>query len=83
MVLMLGVGYEGVICFVLDVMISYGFNVCLLLLVGVGVVIFVEMVVLLLKKVLMCLIGLYNENECVVLLEKMLEDGINKIGLGL
>ena len=82
MVLMPGAGYEGVTRFVLDVMTSYGLNACPPLLVGVGVATSVETAALLSKKALMRPIGSHNENERAASLEKMLEDGINKIGLG-
>ncbi len=82
MVLMPGAGYEGVTRFVLDVMTSYGLNACPPLLVGVWVATSVETAALLSKKALMRPIGSHNDNERAALLEKMLEDGINKIGLG-
>ena len=82
MVLMPGEGYEGVTKFVLDVMTSYGLNACPPLLVGVGVATSVETAALLSKKALMRPIGSHNENERAAKMEKLLEDGINEIGLG-
>lgn len=82
MVLMPGAGYEGVTQFVLDVMTSYGLNACPPLLVGVGVATSVETAALLAKKALMRPVGSHNPNERAASLEKLLEDGINKIGLG-
>lgn len=82
MVLMPGAGYEGVTQFVMDVMTSYGLNACPPLLVGVGVATSVETAALLSKKALMRPIGSQNPNERAAKLEKLLEDGINKIGLG-
>lgn len=82
MVLMPGAGYEGVTQFVLDVMTSYGLNACPPLLVGVGVATSVETAALLSKKALMRPIGSVNPNERAHKLETLLEDGINKIGLG-
>ena len=82
MVLMPGEGYEGIVRFVMDVMTSYGFNACPPLLVGVGVATSVETAALLSKKALMRPLGSHNENERAALLEKLLEDGINEIGLG-
>lgn len=82
MVLMPGAGYEGVTRFVLDVMTSYGLNACPPLLVGVGVATSVETAALLSKKALMRPIGSHNENERAAKMEKLLEDGINEIGLG-
>ena len=82
MVLMPGAGYEGVTRFVLDVMTSYGLNACPPLLVGVGVGTSVEVAALHAKKALMRPIGSHNPNKNAALLEQLLEDGINKIGLG-
>ncbi len=82
MVLMPGAGYEGVTEFVLDVMTSYGVNACPPLLVGVGVATSVETAALLSKKALMRPIGSHSDNERAAKLEKLLEDGINAIGIG-
>ena len=82
MVLMPGAGYEGVTQFVLDQMTSYGLNACPPLLVGVGVATSVETAALLSKKALMRPIGSHNPNERAAAMEKLLEDGINSIGLG-
>ena len=81
-VLMPGEGYEGVTKFVLDRMTSYGLNACPPLLVGVGVATSVETAAMLSKKALMRPIGSHNENERAAKMEKLLEDGINAIGLG-
>ena len=82
MVLMPGEGYEGVTKFVLDRMTSYGLNACPPLLVGVGVATSVETAALLSKKALMRDIGSHNTNERAAKMEKLLEDGINAIGIG-
>ena len=82
MVLMPGAGYEGVTQFVMDVMTSYGLNACPPLLVGVGVATSIETAALLSKKALMRPIGSHNSNARAAKMEKLLEDGINKIGLG-
>lgn len=82
MVLMPGAGYEGVMRFVLDQMTSYGLNACPPLLVGVGVATNVETAALLSKKALMRPIGSHNPNARAAEMEKLLEDGINSIGLG-
>ncbi len=81
-VLMPGEGYEGVTRFVLDRMTSYGLNACPPLLVGVGVATSVETAALLSKKALMRPIGSHNENPRAAQMERLLEDGINAIGLG-
>ena len=82
MVLMPGEGYEGVTRFVMDVMTSYGLNACPPLLVGVGIATSVETAAVLSKKALMRPLGIHNSNERAASMEKLLEDGINKIGLG-
>lgn len=82
MVLMPGAGYEGVTQFVMDVMTSYGLNACPPLLVGVGVATSIETAALLSKKALMRPIGSRNSNARAAKMEQLLEDGINKIGLG-
>ena len=82
MVLMPGAGYEGVTDFVLDQMTSYGLNACPPLLVGVGVGTSVETAALNSKKALMRPIGSHNDNANAAKMEQLLEDGINKIGLG-
>ena len=51
-------------------------------LVGVGVATSVETAALLSKKALMRPLGSHNENERAASMEKLLEDGINAIGLG-
>lgn len=81
MVLMPSEGYEGVTKFVLDRMTTYGLNACPPLLVGVGVATSVETAALLSKKTLMRDIGSHSENERAAKMEKLLEDGINTIGL--
>lgn len=82
MVLMPGAGYEGITKFVLDQMTSYGLNACPPLLVGVGVATSVETAALLSKKALLRPLGSHNENARAAEMEKLLEDGINAIGLG-
>ena len=82
MVLMPGDGYEGVAKFVMDVMTSYGPNACPPLFVGVGVGTSVETAALLSKKALMRPVGSKSTNERAALMEELLEEGINAIGLG-
>jgi L(+)-tartrate dehydratase alpha subunit len=82
MVLMPGAGYEGITKFVMDVMTSYGLNACPPLLVGVGVATSVETAALLSKKALMRPLGQKSLNERAAYMEKLLENGINGIGLG-
>ena len=82
MVLMPGAGYEGVTDFVLDQMTTYGLNAWPPLLVCVGVGTSVETAALNSKKALMRPIGSHNDNANAAKMEKLLEDGINAIGLG-
>lgn len=79
-----GEGYEGITRFVLDRMTSYGLNACPPLLVGVGVGTSVETAALNSKKALMRSIGSHNDNANAnaAKMERLLEDGINAIGLG-
>lgn len=81
-VLMPGEGYEGIVKFVLDRMTSYGINACPPLLVGVGVGTSVETAAMNSKMALMNSVYSVNENENAAKLERLLEDGINAIGLG-
>lgn len=81
-VLMPGEGYEGVVKFVLDRMTSYGLNACPPLLIGIGVATSVETAALLSKKALMRPVDSHNPNERAAKLERLLEDGINQLGIG-
>ncbi|WP_235991674.1 L(+)-tartrate dehydratase subunit alpha [Metabacillus schmidteae] len=81
-VLMPGEGYEGVVKFVLDRMTSYGLNACPPLLVGVGIGTSVETAAMNSKMALMRPVGSKNPNQNAAKMEKLLEDGINAIGLG-
>lgn len=81
-VLMPGEGYEGVVKFVLDRMTSYGINACPPLLVGIGVGTSVETAAMNSKLALMKPVDSVNENENAAKLERLLEEGINAIGLG-
>jgi L(+)-tartrate dehydratase alpha subunit len=81
-VLMPAAGYEGVVQFVFDVMTSYGVNACPPLLVGVGISTAVETAAILSKKALMRRIGSRNPNPKAASMELLLEDGINRLGLG-
>ena len=81
-VLMPDEGYEGIVKFVLDRMTTYGLNACPPLLAGVGVGTSVETAALNSKKALMRPVGSHNDNENAAKMEKLLEDGINAIGIG-
>lgn len=81
-VLMPSAGYEEIVRYVCEVMTTYGLNACPPLLVGVGIGTSVETAAIMSKKALMRRIGTHNSNELAADLERMLEDGINRIGLG-
>ena len=81
-VLMPGQGYEGVTDFVFDVISSRGVNACPPLLVGVGVSTAVETAARLSKKALMRPVGSHNANDRAALMETLLENGLNEMGIG-
>lgn len=75
-------GYEGIIKFVFDQIVSYGINACPPLLVGVGIAGSVEVAAKLSKKALMRPIGSSNSNIRGAKLEKQMADGLNALKLG-
>ena len=81
-VLMPGQGYEGVTDFVFDVISSRGVNACPPLLVGVGVSTAVETAARLSKKALMRPIGSHHPDPDAAMMETLLEDGLNEMGIG-
>ncbi len=81
-VLMPSAGYEGVVQFVFDVITSYGVNACPPLLVGVGVSTSVETAALLSKKALFRPIGSRNPDPRAAEMERLMEDGLNRVGIG-
>lgn len=81
-VLMPGQGYEGVAEFVLDVMTSRGLNACPPLQVGVGVSTSAETAARLSKKAILRPVDSRNPNENAALMEELLEEGINELGIG-
>ena len=81
-VLMPGEGYEGVVRFVLDRVAEYGQNACPPLLVGVGIANSVDTAAQLSKKALFRRVGSHNDNAKAAEMEKLLEDGINAMGIG-
>ena len=94
-VLMPGQGYEGVAEFVLDVMTSRGVNACPPLLVGVGVSTSAstraargetstsaETAARLSKKAILRPVNSRHSNDNAALMEQLLTDGINELGLG-
>lgn len=81
-VLMPGEGYEGVVKLVFDVVTSYGVNACPPLLVGVGISTAVETAALLSKRAIQRRIGTRHPDPRAAELERLLEDGLNALGLG-
>ena len=81
-VLMPGQGYEGVADFVFDVITTRGVNACPPLLVGVGVSTAAETAARLSKKALMRPVGTHHPDANAAKLEKLLEDGLNELGIG-
>jgi L(+)-tartrate dehydratase alpha subunit len=81
-VLMPGQGYEGVAEFVFDVITSRGVNACPPLLVGVGVSTSAETAARLSKKAILRPVTSRNKNEKAALMEDLLADGLNELGLG-
>ena len=80
--LMPAAGYEGVTQFVFDVMTSYGVNACPPLLVGVGIGGSIEVAANLSKKALFRPIGSRNADQNGAKMEKLIEKGLNDIGIG-
>lgn len=81
-VLMPGQGYEGVAEFVFDVVTSRGVNACPPLLVGVGVSTSAETAARLSKKAILRPVTSRNANDKAALMEDLLADGLNELGLG-
>ncbi|MBF0482168.1 MAG: L(+)-tartrate dehydratase subunit alpha [Desulfovibrionaceae bacterium] len=81
-VLMPAAGYEGVAAFVFDVVASYGVNACPPLLVGVGVSTSVETAAMLSKRAILRPLGSRHPNPDAARMELLLENGLNRLGLG-
>lgn len=81
-VLMPGEGYEGIVSFVFDVISSYGVNACPPLLVGIGIAGSVEVAATLSKRALLRPIGSHNHKRRGAEMERLLEDGLNALGVG-
>ncbi len=81
-VLMPGQGYEGVADFVFDVVTSRGVNACPPLLVGVGVSTSAETAARLSKKAILRPVNSRHPNDNAALMEELLTEGLNELGLG-
>ena len=75
-------GYAAIVKYVFDTVSDLGINACPPLIVGVGLGHNMENAAMLSKKALMRQLGSHKENERAASMEKLLEDGINAIGLG-
>jgi L(+)-tartrate dehydratase alpha subunit len=80
--LMPAAGYEGVVDFVFDVMTSYGVNACPPILVGIGIAGSIDVAANLSKKALFRPIGSHHPHPRGAEMEKLIEKGLNEIGLG-
>lgn len=81
-VFMPGAGYKAIIPFVLDRVTEYGLNACPPLLIGVGVGNSVETAAMNSKKALMRSVDSVSDDPKAAEMEKLLEEGVNAIGLG-
>lgn len=81
-VLMPAAGYEGITQFVFDVITSYGVNACPPLLVGVGVSTSVETAAVLSKLAILRPIGTSHPDPRAAEMERLLEQGLNDLGIG-
>ena len=75
-------GLQGIKDFILETVETAGPNPCPPMVVGVGIGGTFDKAALLAKKALMRPIGSHNDNERAAKMERLLEDGINAIGLG-
>ena len=81
-VLMPGEGYEGIVRFVFDRAAEYGPNACPPLLVGVGIANSIDTAAQLSKKALFRPVESHNPNEKAAEMERLMEEGINAMGIG-
>ncbi|AQH02760.1 L(+)-tartrate dehydratase subunit alpha [Burkholderia sp. KK1] len=81
-VLMPGQGYEGVAEFVMDVITERGVNACPPLLVGIGVSTSVETAARLSKLAILRPVNSKSASPRAALMEELLEEGLNEIGIG-
>jgi L(+)-tartrate dehydratase alpha subunit len=80
--LMPAAGYEGIVEFVFDVMTSYGVNACPPILVGIGIGGSIDVAANLSKKALFRPIGSRHSDPRGAEMERLIEKGLNEIGLG-
>lgn len=75
-------GWRGVVEFVVDVVAEYGPQACPPLVVGVGVGATIEVAASLSKRALLRPLGSRNGDQRVAALEELLEEELNKLGIG-
>lgn len=81
-VLMPSEGYEGVVKFVFENISTLAVNACPPVLVGVGIATSVETAAVLSRKAVLRPIGSHHPNPIAADLERRLEEGLNKLGIG-
>lgn len=81
-VLMPSEGYEGVVKFVFENISTLAVNACPPVLVGVGIATSVETAAVLSRKAVLRPIGSHHSNPIAADLERRLEEGLNKLGIG-
>lgn len=80
--LMPSAGYEGIVQYVFDTMVDWGINACPPLLIGIGIAGSVENASILSKRALLRPLGSHNPNPRGAEMEGLLEDGLNRLGIG-
>lgn len=80
--LMPSAGYEGIVQYVFDTMVDWGINACPPLLIGIGIAGSVENASILSKRALLRPLGSHNPNPRGAEMERLLEDGLNRLGVG-
>ncbi|MGD9941084.1 MAG: L(+)-tartrate dehydratase subunit alpha [Clostridia bacterium] len=80
--LMPSAGYEAIVQYVFDTMVEWGINACPPLLVGIGIAGSVENASILSKRAMLRPIGSHNPNPKGAEMERLMEEGLNKLGIG-
>lgn len=75
-------GYEGIAKYVFDTVVEWGINACPPLVVGVGIGTCAASAALLSKKALLRPVGSPNPNPQAAEMEKLMKEGLDKIGIG-
>ncbi|MBS3938344.1 MAG: L(+)-tartrate dehydratase subunit alpha [Peptococcaceae bacterium] len=80
--LMPSAGYEGIVKYVFDTMVDWGINACPPLLIGIGIAGSAEIAAILSKKAILRPIGTAHPNPKGAEFEKLMEKGLNELGIG-